>query len=321
MSTRKQDPNVSKTRSRQQDTNIRKTRSRKGAKGPFAISDDTLVDLMKWQEDMRKLKSEIDSNVELSGPHGKDLRESIEGICQILGKMEEEGHKIETRGFSKLKTEGELEQLKIRRGPGTLVYDDAKAKQASRQLAGDTSKLEHWTSKWTFDHLKMLNRIASPNEAGARLFIDTFCFRLNSLTRDPNSALVMSLEQNLNVLVERAGKREDLSGPADYVILRGSKGITGQYYPSSDLNLERNQGDLTLFIQEAKSLFKEPKLELHIPQIVGQMYAGMKMMGKNVIRGALSNGHNWIFIILEADASGSGAVYHCTENFTLFASR
>jgi len=51
----------------------------------------------------------------------------------------------------------------------------------------------------------------------------------------------------------------------------------------------------------------------HIPQTVAEMYGTAIFLDKNIIRGALSNGREWIFIILYRDEdSGGGRYRHST---------
>ena len=92
------------------------------------------------------------------------------------------------------------------------------------------------------------------------------------------------------------------------------------------LKVKRNKEGLTLFVNEAKK-FDVP-LEDFIPQTVAEMYACAKALelvvghlkptcslthyfrSKSVVRGALTNGNYWIFIIVRL--KGDGATYHKT---------
>ncbi|KAF6744454.1 hypothetical protein DFP72DRAFT_928775 [Ephemerocybe angulata] len=218
-----------------------------------------------------------------------------------------------TNDFSNLR-EADLESLGVRRASSLLVYNAKNAMSAARNSANRGQ--EHiWSSDMLVHHLNMLKSFASPDVAGAQLWIDAFFFRVKAMLDCTDNGLVLGLKQYLDVPVHR---QMVLSGFVDYALFMGPKHLTEQYFPSSDLNLERNRNGRCLFIDEAES-FGVP-LKYYLPQTVGKMFAGMKAMEKDFIRGGLTDGGNWIFIILEADASGTGAVYHCTDEFPLFGS-
>ncbi|KAF6754703.1 hypothetical protein DFP72DRAFT_363193 [Ephemerocybe angulata] len=212
-------------------------------------------------------------------------------------------------------SEAELEGLGVRcAARPSLVYNAKNARTAARNSANRAQ--EHmWSSDMLVHHLNMLQSFASPNAAGAQLWIDAFLFRVKAILDCTDNGLVLSLEQFLDVPVQC---KTVLSGFVDYALFMGPKDLTGQYFPSSDLMLERNRDGLCLFIDEAEVV--GVPLKPYLPQTVGKMFAGMKSMEKDVIRGGLTNGQNWIFIILEADASGTGAVYHYTDEFSLLGS-
>ncbi|KAF8723412.1 hypothetical protein AX14_009327 [Amanita brunnescens Koide BX004] len=60
-------------------------------------------------------------------------------------------------------------------------------------------------------------------------------------------------------------------------------------------------------VTEAKG--PDQRLESHIPQALAELYACAKHQEKRIIRGALTNGHEWIFFILKLDEGGNGGKY------------
>ncbi|KAI0036378.1 hypothetical protein K488DRAFT_82172 [Vararia minispora EC-137] len=169
-----------------------------------------------------------------------------------------------THDFRDLK-EVTLEGLDIVSAERPLLLDRDQLPAVVSDSA-DCAKEHIWSSDMLFRHLNMLNDFASPNVAGARLWINAFFFRVNAMLNSPEKGLVLSLEQGLDVPVN---PRTALCGVADYVVLRGSKTVTGRFFPSSDLTLQRNRDGLSFLVEEAKSF--EVPLEQFLPQTVGEI--------------------------------------------------
>jgi len=72
-----------------------------------------------------------------------------------------------------------------------------------------------------------------------------------------------------------------------------------------------------IVVTEAKSLCMS--LEDHIPQAAGGMYACAKSLGKDIIRGALTSGDVWIFLILIIN--GDGAKYWQSRGIEALSSK
>ncbi|KAG6807751.1 hypothetical protein H0H93_001120, partial [Arthromyces matolae] len=65
------------------------------------------------------------------------------------------------------------------------------------------------------------------------------------------------------------------------------------------------------FIVEAK--YEGVVLDDCLPQVLAQMYASGKKVRTRHIRGVLSNGYQWLFVILHINADGKGATYHVSK--------
>lgn len=61
----------------------------------------------------------------------------------------------------------------------------------------------------------------------------------------------------------------------------------------------------SFFVIEAK-LFNPSD---HVPQAVCEMYACGKFLQKKILRGALTNGRDWIFLLIKLDDDYDGASY------------
>jgi len=65
------------------------------------------------------------------------------------------------------------------------------------------------------------------------------------------------------------------------------------------------------FVAEAK--ITSLGFEEHLPQAIGEMYACAKHLKIGILRGALTDGHKWIFIIIVLNHDGKGAKYRWTS--------
>lgn len=55
----------------------------------------------------------------------------------------------------------------------------------------------------------------------------------------------------------------------------------------------------------------------HVPQAVSEMFTCATKLGKKFVRGVLTNGHNWIFLVLRVKDDGTGAEYAESEAICL----
>ncbi|KAL0945777.1 hypothetical protein HGRIS_012066 [Hohenbuehelia grisea] len=236
---------------------------------------------------------------------GSKLNDRI-GPCLFRPRYEP---RQQSYGFRSLTADG-LEKLEVDRGDN-LVYLPDRAlilRSSSAQIAEE----EFWTSDALYSHLKMLKQFVTLNEAGARLWTNAFFFRVRAMLAATDKVMVLSLEQHVNANVNPT---TDLTGYVDYTALRGPKAVAESFLQTPILSLKKNKDSLTPFVIEVKG-FDLP-LRNYLPQTAGEMYACGKTIGKSVVRGALTNGQQWIFIILRINPDG-GAIYYTTPDIALF---
>ncbi|KAJ3518147.1 hypothetical protein NMY22_g13815 [Coprinellus aureogranulatus] len=76
----------------------------------------------------------------------------------------------------------------------------------------------------------------------------------------------------------------------------------------------RYASEMTAFFAfEAKAAPIAVPLEEHLPQVLLQLVACAKHLGKSHIRGALTTGFKWHFVVVDLDADGDGAKYWVSE--------
>lgn len=118
--------------------------------------------------------------------------------------------------------------------------------------------------------------------------------------------LVLSLEQSVPATTVKPFSFSTIGGYIDYTAIGVSASGAEKYLAWPRLGVLQDF-DHALFVSEAKA--SNISLENHVPQAVCEIYACAKQLGKNIIRGAVTDGHNWIFLVLKMDPNGDGAIY------------
>ncbi|KAK2463859.1 hypothetical protein APHAL10511_004164 [Amanita phalloides] len=146
-----------------------------------------------------------------------------------------------------------------------------------------------WSSNNLYRQLNLLeNLIARSTEASARAWIDAFFFRATAM---------LSSDKCMVLTMEYAVPSVNIANKKNARIFRQDLRL---------LTIKRNMGDSTgLFVVEAK--LHDPAN--HIPQAVAGLFACAKHLNKQVVRGALTNGREWIFLLVKLNDDGNGASF------------
>ncbi|KAH9041973.1 hypothetical protein EDB85DRAFT_2233983, partial [Lactarius pseudohatsudake] len=167
-----------------------------------------------------------------------------------------------------------------------------------------------WSSTNLHRHLEVLQNLVPkrPNEESAHPWVDAFLFRTSAMVSS-NKHMVLCLEQ---VISQRAIRPRTLSFTTHSGLIGYTAAIADNNwadYFSSDPTLVNLKLMMPcgFFIAEAKI---EPfNLKEHLPQVIGEMYACAKRLDIGALRGALTNGHSWIFVLIVLNSDGNGAKY------------
>jgi len=165
-----------------------------------------------------------------------------------------------------------------------------------------------WSSTMFYKHLELLDSLVPlANEAGARTRIDAFFFRVSAMV-PPDKHLILNLEQVIPQTVVHDPSSTALAGVADYTAVIANSESQARFYRYTPAirSLETSLPG-GFFVTEAKSNLVA--LGEQIPQAIGEMYACLNRLKQRSLRGALSNGQEWIFIILVLNSNGDGARY------------
>ncbi|KAF9061542.1 hypothetical protein BDP27DRAFT_328388 [Rhodocollybia butyracea] len=187
--------------------------------------------------------------------------------------------------------------------------------QKSRLLG----KNELWSSDHFYEHLLFLEGHVRkvPTGKHCRLWNQAFISRVCSmLARDKDT--VFSRDENSSPEAgSPGGGSPDASSSltastplylTDYVVVVTTHKQADAYRKDPQIPTARLFGT-GLFITEAKSGW----IEDNILQAVCQLYNTGKYYGKDTIRGAVSNGNEWIFIILHLNKDNDGASFQTSS--------
>ncbi|TDL13135.1 hypothetical protein BD410DRAFT_797701 [Rickenella mellea] len=97
----------------------------------------------------------------------------------------------------------------------------------------------------------------------------------------------------------------DLSGLVDYIAAVASQEIARFLTEDNRLDNLRMCMPTGFFVIEAALDI----LSDDLPQAVSRMFTCGKLLQKNIVRGALTNGHDWVFVHIELDDDWDGASY------------
>ncbi|KAF9017571.1 hypothetical protein BDZ89DRAFT_1074750 [Hymenopellis radicata] len=143
------------------------------------------------------------------------------------------------------------------------------------------------------DHLKMLDMMVPWNDGSARTWIDAFFFRAAAMVPSYQS-LIMSATQ---------AQSPDVCLPLTHCAsILPNDASPGIAYNLRCLASEPHEG---FFLAQGRQFM----LSDDIPRAVADLYAAAERAGQTVLRGALTNGCDWVFLILSRNSNGLGATY------------
>ncbi|KAH9042805.1 hypothetical protein EDB85DRAFT_2227352 [Lactarius pseudohatsudake] len=169
---------------------------------------------------------------------------------------------------------------------------------------------QHWSSAGLYNHLRLLwNTVRWKNEASARLWIDAFLFRVTAML-PPERCMVLNREQVVPAAHPGPSSSSNPSRIIDYTAVLASQGQTVHFLNSPLFRSTKANSLLVhllygFFVVEAKY----SHLSEHISQAVGEMFTCGKHLQQRVLRGALTNGKDWIFLIVRLGNNYERASY------------
>ncbi|KIJ13911.1 hypothetical protein PAXINDRAFT_170047 [Paxillus involutus ATCC 200175] len=128
--------------------------------------------------------------------------------------------------------------------------------------------------------------------------------------------MVLNAEYNVSpVSVPTAsGSEVILVGSIDYTIVVTNDDNIARYFlnnPGVRDFAQQIESVLGLFVVEAND--RGVGLNDHVPQVLRQLYAVATKLKKTHIRGTLTNGYEWQFLVLSVNSNGKGASYRISS--------
>ncbi|KAJ7679039.1 hypothetical protein DFH06DRAFT_1290834 [Mycena polygramma] len=209
--------------------------------------------------------------------------------------------------------------------PAELALDTSAAEKfvATTKLFG---KDGYMSSERYNQHLRMLDDLVPPggSDACARRYIDCVLFRVAAMVQeDPTRHLIINADNYDYVPAAAGSKRSKPQSRIGYTTVI-TDSLTKKLifdYPtlrSVAQQVKARTGSGFIVVEAKKFPEGNGYLAEHLPQACAEIYALAKTFQQNILRGALSNGQEWIFIILKCNDNGEGAVYQDSRTFKMF---
>ncbi|KAF8332431.1 hypothetical protein F5887DRAFT_996797 [Amanita rubescens] len=241
-------------------------------------------------------KSIVYEESEEEGPP-EDFEQQVDTMLSLLGSKLEGPQSLT---FSRMTAE-HLTKLKI----VSTGFIDLKPNSEERIAAtASLGQSELWSSANLYRQLHLLESLVPIKDASARAWIDAFFFRASAML-SPNKRMVLNMEHVVPATTISPSSLSTLSGFVDYTAIVASQRVAAILLRSPQLHVLRSYMPSGFFVIEAK--LSDPSD--HVPQAVCEMYACGKLLQKKVLRGALTNGRDWIFLLVQLDDNYDGASY------------
>lgn len=163
-----------------------------------------------------------------------------------------------------------------------------------------------WSSDHMYLHLAALETgIPKHTDAACRALIDTFFFRASTML-GPGKSMVLSKDQDVPATtISSPPAMVVIPAFTGYAAVVASHAIAAHYLHFPEISTAKLYGTGFFNVTIAKS---GPLCD-HIPRALCQLYVCGKQLGRDVIRGVITNGYEWMFIILSVDKDGERASY------------
>ncbi|KAL0947828.1 hypothetical protein HGRIS_013895 [Hohenbuehelia grisea] len=228
-----------------------------------------------------------------------DVADMVESILKVLEP------KVNPRpvfSLSGLRQE-QIEKLHLIEGPSLKLITN------SRRLDEECVRGEDplWSHDTLYRQLCLLQSSVARTEASARTFIDSIFYRAAAILSSRSSdgkRVVLGLALPIEATV--GNDEATLKGFVDYAI----------FYTRNERALSFMRDPLLSKIRlHSDSVFVS--LGHQLPQSLGEMYACSSAVNKKIIRGALTNGHSWIFLLLKVHPNGQGGTYSVSQEISI----
>ncbi|KAJ7126074.1 hypothetical protein C8R44DRAFT_780994 [Mycena epipterygia] len=224
-------------------------------------------------------------------------------INKVLEMMESRLDDPQSTAFSAMTDTMLEDRLNIvHAGDLHLKSDHAQRIEQSRFLGNQ----EHMSSQHMHQHLAMLDGLVPrTSEAAARLWIDTLFFRAAAMV-PADKRMVLNIEPSTAI---HTNSNMSIPRKIEYTAVVAPLELESLIFQIPALDSLKRRLPTGFFVIEGKI----DLLFAQLPQACAELYGCAKIIGKNTVRGALTNGNEWFFIILQLNANEQpGATYRHT---------
>lgn len=232
-------------------------------------------------------------------PDEEGFEEQIDTMISLL-ESKLEGSKSFT--FSGMNAT-DLTELKI------MFTGHLRLKPNLNELVAATTSLgqnELWSSTNLYRQLLLLeNLIPKSAEVTARAWIDAFFFRASAMLPS-NKAMILNMEHVVSATTTSPSSLRTHGGFVDYTAIVADECDAPLFLTSPQLDYLRTLPMPSGFFVTAAG---PHHLSNYITQAVYEMYSCGRYLQKKLVRGALTNGREWIFILVKFNDNHDGASY------------
>ncbi|TFY74734.1 hypothetical protein EWM64_g9278, partial [Hericium alpestre] len=185
----------------------------------------------------------------------------------------------------------------------TLILKDEITERTEKSSYLGQDKL--WSSSHFHDHLNWLEGLVPrTSEANVRLWIDAFFFRASAMV-PPGMRMVLNEDHTIPSTAIRPTSLTTLAGQMDYSAVVAKERAAAIILDDPLMSTIRRILPTGFFV----AIGKIWELRSSVGQAVAEMYGTAKLLKQNVLRGALTNGHEWIFLILNLNPDSEGGTF------------
>ncbi|KAF5325334.1 hypothetical protein D9619_009589 [Psilocybe cf. subviscida] len=231
-----------------------------------------------------------------SGVHamGEDEVSALQAVCNMLDKRTaSDAHQLEQDEISALRA---VHDMLAKRVEDAQVCDN-RSSSFEIEAAGflevepdvfaeidERGENEHWSANGLFQHLELLERLVSrTNETAARLWTNAFFYRVAAMLPTEYS-MVLNVTQDAPAvsLSDSSLHAQTVSGTVNWTAVATSEASIADEFKYSPHLSKLRKGDASALLS---------------PRCASARVAWGESSPENTIRGALTNGHDWIFLL------------------------
>ncbi|KAI0369301.1 hypothetical protein BV20DRAFT_1122184 [Pilatotrama ljubarskyi] len=160
-----------------------------------------------------------------------------------------------------------------------------------------------WSADVLYRHLQFLQGfVPCTNEAAARMWINAFFYRMACMVPS-GSGKVLSVEQGFTAVTPSDPSLHIVSGSIAWTAILTSPAKADRFVHKK-VRLADLQTDNSALLVSVEAKGPDLVLAEYVPQAICEMHACARTVLKSTIRGVLTDGHTWIFLILTLNGSG-----------------